>query len=55
MTARWVFEALAVDQFKNNKLEKNFYIYDSEISQNEWYSVFLITTASKMNCGSAKP
>jgi ABC transport system ATP-binding/permease protein len=42
MPARWSFEALAVEQFKNNKYEKNFFRYDMEISQNEWYSAFLI-------------
>jgi ABC transport system ATP-binding/permease protein len=42
MTTRWSFEALAVEQFKNNKYEKNFFRYNLEISQNEWYSTFLI-------------
>ncbi len=42
MAARWSFEALAVEQFKNNKYEKNFFKYDMEISQNDWYSAFLI-------------
>ena len=42
MPARWSFEALSVEQFKNNKYEKNFFIYDMEISQNNWYSAFLI-------------
>src|SRR5664279_895593 len=43
MTVRWSYEALAVEQFKNNKYEKNFFRYNMEISQNEWYSAFLIT------------
>jgi ABC transport system ATP-binding/permease protein len=47
MTARWSFEALAVEQFKNNKFEKNFFRYDAEISQNDWYSVFLINQSLK--------
>jgi hypothetical protein len=42
MASRWSFEALAVDQFKNNKYEKNFFKYNLEISQNDWYSLFLI-------------
>lgn len=42
MPARWSFEALTVEQFKNNKYEKNFFKYDMEISQNDWYSAFLI-------------
>ena len=42
MPARWSFEALAVEQFKNNKYEKTFFKYNMEISQNDWYSAFLI-------------
>jgi hypothetical protein len=42
MASRWSFEALAVEQFRNNKYEKNFFKYDLEISQNDWYSLFLI-------------
>src|SRR5207237_10043643 len=30
MTSRWAFEALAVDQFKNNKYEKIFYDVDKK-------------------------
>jgi hypothetical protein len=41
MPARWSFEALAVEQFKNNKYERNIFNYDLEISQNDWYSIFL--------------
>jgi ABC transport system ATP-binding/permease protein len=47
MPARWAFEAIAVEQFKNNKFEKNFFRYDAEISQNDWYSVFLINQCLK--------
>lgn len=32
MTSRWAFEALAVNQFKNNKYEKQFYNYDKKMS-----------------------
>jgi ABC-type multidrug transport system ATPase subunit len=42
MAARWSFEALAVEQFKNNKYEKIFFRYDQVISQADWYSAFLI-------------
>ena len=31
MAARWSFEALAVEQFKNNKYERNFFKYNIEI------------------------
>jgi ABC-type multidrug transport system ATPase subunit len=47
MAARWSFEALAVDQFKNNKYEKNLFSYEQGISQNDWYSGFLINDALK--------
>jgi ABC transport system ATP-binding/permease protein len=42
MTARWSFEALAVEQFKNNRFERNFFRYNLEINQNNWYANFLI-------------
>jgi len=32
MASRWAFEALAVNQFKNNKYEQNFYKYDKSMS-----------------------
>jgi ABC-type multidrug transport system ATPase subunit len=32
MTSRWAFEALAVNQFKKNDYERNFYKYDKELS-----------------------
>jgi len=32
MTSRWAFEALAVNQFKNNNYEKKFYTYDKKMS-----------------------
>jgi ABC-type multidrug transport system ATPase subunit len=42
MTARWSFEALAVEQFRNNKFEKQTYRYDMDASQNYYYGAFLI-------------
>ncbi len=42
MPARWAYEALATQQFKNNRFERYFFMYDMEISQNTWYSSFLI-------------
>ncbi|HEY4797460.1 MAG TPA: ATP-binding cassette domain-containing protein [Bacteroidia bacterium] len=43
MTSRWAFEALAVNQFKNNKYEKQFYNFDKKMSnadfrKNYWIS-----------------
>jgi ABC-type multidrug transport system ATPase subunit/uncharacterized tellurite resistance protein B-like protein len=32
MASRWAYEALAVNQFKDNKFEKQFYKYDKSIS-----------------------
>jgi ABC-type multidrug transport system ATPase subunit len=42
MPARWSFEALAAEQFKNNKYERIFFPYDTKISNNNWYSSFLV-------------
>ena len=42
MPARWSFEALAVEQFRNNRFERNIFDYDLEISQNEYYASYLI-------------
>jgi len=42
MTSRWSFEALAVEQFKNNEYEKHFFRYDLEDSQNDYYVSFLL-------------
>ncbi len=49
MAARWSFEALATEQFKNNKYEKNFFRYDMEISQNRYNSSFLINDVLKVD------
>jgi ABC-type multidrug transport system ATPase subunit len=42
MTARWSFEALAVEQFRNNKFEKQTFKYNMDASQNYYYGAFLI-------------
>jgi hypothetical protein len=42
MVTRWAYEALCVEQFKTNKFEKTFFRYDMAISQNDWYSSFLV-------------
>jgi ABC-type multidrug transport system ATPase subunit len=42
MAARWSFEALAVEQFKNNKYERNFFKENLGKSQNDWYANYLI-------------
>jgi hypothetical protein len=47
MPARWSFEALAVEQFKNNKYEKLFFPYYMKISRNDWYASYLIHALEK--------
>jgi hypothetical protein len=47
MPSRWSFEALVVDQFKNNSFEKNFFDYDAEMSQSDLYTIFLINNCLK--------
>ncbi|HPQ09599.1 MAG TPA: ATP-binding cassette domain-containing protein [Bacteroidia bacterium] len=42
MTSRWAYEALAVNQFKNNNFEKHFYIYDKVISNAQYKKVYWI-------------
>ncbi|MFH1004272.1 MAG: ATP-binding cassette domain-containing protein [Bacteroidota bacterium] len=42
MTSRWAFEALAVNQFKNNKFEKQFYIYDKRMANADFKKNFWI-------------
>ncbi len=44
MTSRWAFEALAVEQFKNNRYHKEFFALDQEISNKKYYVSFLIPT-----------
>lgn len=42
MVTRWAYEAVSVEQFKSNKLQKPFFRFDQEISQDDWYASFLI-------------
>jgi ABC-type multidrug transport system ATPase subunit len=42
MTARWSFEALAVEQFKNNAYEEHIFRSNMDASQNYYYGAFLI-------------
>lgn len=42
MTSRWAYEALAIAQFEDNEYNKNFYLIEREISQNNYYSTFLV-------------
>jgi ABC-type multidrug transport system ATPase subunit len=47
MTTRWAYEAISVEQFKNNRYEKPFFDYEMEISQNNWNASFLIPELRK--------
>jgi ABC-type multidrug transport system ATPase subunit len=47
MVARWSFEALAVEQFKNNKYERIFFRYDTAIIRPDYYANFLIVKLEK--------
>ena len=42
MTSRWAYEALAVNQFKNNNYEKHFYVFDKIISNTQYKKVYWI-------------
>jgi ABC-type multidrug transport system ATPase subunit len=42
MTSRWAYEALAVELFKDNLFEKNFYVYDQALSESNYRTSFLI-------------
>ncbi|MBI4647750.1 MAG: hypothetical protein HY738_14470, partial [Bacteroidia bacterium] len=47
MTSRWAFEALAVEQFKDNKYQQNFFEIDREISNYGYVSNFYIPELEK--------
>lgn len=42
MTSRWMYEALVVTQYKNNKYEKHFFEVNKKISENMFKANFLI-------------
>jgi hypothetical protein len=42
MTSRWAFEALAVNQYKSNEFEKNFYAFDKKKSVSSFKKDYLI-------------
>lgn len=43
ITARWGYEALAVKQFKDNKYERQFYVYDKAMSVAKWKKDFWVS------------
>ncbi|RUT79591.1 ATP-binding cassette domain-containing protein [Ancylomarina longa] len=42
MTSRWAYEALVVEQFRDNEFEKQFFDYDQKMSEDSYRSSFLI-------------
>ena len=42
MASRWAFEALAVEQFKNNRFNRNFFEYEQQNSDASFKASFLI-------------
>ncbi|MCH8331943.1 MAG: ABC transporter permease, partial [Bacteroidetes bacterium] len=42
MTSKWAFEALAVNQFKNNKYEQQFFKFDKKMSRADYQKNYLI-------------
>lgn len=42
LPTKWTYEALMVNQFKNNKYAKYFYKYDKEISQSDFKIVYWV-------------
>jgi len=42
MTSRWAYEALAVDQFKNNKYEKIFFDIEQQFSAADYLNAYLV-------------
>jgi len=48
MASRWSFEALAVEQFRNNSYEKQFYTSDKEISKYSHITAYLLPALQGM-------
>lgn len=44
IVARWAYEALAVNQFKNNKYQKQFYAYDEAMSISDYKRNYWLKT-----------
>jgi|WetSurSiteA1Bulk_404760.scaffolds.fasta_scaffold00035_15 ABC transport system ATP-binding/permease protein len=47
MPSRWSFEALAVEQYKNNRYEKIRFPYDMEVSRHSYFDGYLIPALNK--------
>jgi ABC-type multidrug transport system ATPase subunit len=44
MTSRWAYEALSVEQFKNNRFEREFFRMDQDMSNASYFESLLIPT-----------
>lgn len=42
MASRWAFEAAMVTQFKDNKFEKEYYLYDKVMANSDFQKVYMI-------------
>ncbi len=42
MASRWAFEASMVAQYKDNKFEKQFYLYDKMMSESDYKKIYFI-------------
>jgi ABC transport system ATP-binding/permease protein len=42
MASRWAYEALAVEQFKNNRYEKEFFVTEQHLSNSDYLKTFLV-------------
>ncbi|PIB34859.1 ABC transporter ATP-binding protein [Reichenbachiella sp. 5M10] len=47
MASKWGYEALVVDQFKNNTFEKHFFAYDQQIANSEFKSMYFYPAIEK--------
>jgi ABC-type multidrug transport system ATPase subunit len=43
MISRWAYEALAVEQYSNNRFERHYFEYDKEKSRQQFKSAFIIS------------
>ncbi len=48
MISRWAYEALTVNQFKNNKFEKIFYDVDKEIALSDYSTIYYLPKMESM-------
>ena len=59
MASRWAFEALAVNQYKNNRYERNFFDVDKEISEivyrKDFWMVMMNDKLDSLKKGLLKP